>query len=160
MAIEAPMSKFKLNNYKIYIVVCILIAVVFAYDGYLSKYEWSHRQKFYQEHFIDNDNQPDSTIKGNQIAPFALIALAALIAIRYAMVKDTKVVADETSLIIGKKVISYDSIEKIDKTNFDSKGYFAIGYKDESGGESEIKLSDRSYDDLKAVLDELVTKIS
>ncbi|GAJ18741.1 unnamed protein product, partial [marine sediment metagenome] len=33
MAIEAPISKFKKNGLKIYIAVCIVVAIIFAYDA-------------------------------------------------------------------------------------------------------------------------------
>jgi len=36
MAIEAPISKFKKTNLKIFFGICIAIAIIFAYDGYLS----------------------------------------------------------------------------------------------------------------------------
>jgi len=48
--IEAPYSKHNRTNFKIYLALCLGAAVIFAYDGYLSKYEWSHRRKFYEEH--------------------------------------------------------------------------------------------------------------
>ena len=38
MAIEAPISKFKKDNFRISISICLALAVIFAYDGYLSKY--------------------------------------------------------------------------------------------------------------------------
>ena len=75
-------------------------------------------------------------------------------------IKDKKVVADESSLIVGKRQIAYDSIEKIDKTHFDSKGYFVVTYKDYQGVDANLTLSDRIYDNLSAILDELVAKIS
>ena len=61
-------------------------------------------------------------------------------------------------IINDKEKIAYDSIEKIDKTNFKSKGYFVITYKDQSGREVNRKLSDRTYDNLEAVLNEVVVK--
>ena len=53
-----------------------------------------------------------------------------------------------------------DAIQKIDKTYFDSKGYFIITHKDQNGREVNRKLSDRNYDNLGAVLDHLVAKIT
>ena len=50
MAIEAPLSKYRRTNLKIYIAACLGIVVVFGYDGYLSKYPWSQRRGFYEEH--------------------------------------------------------------------------------------------------------------
>jgi hypothetical protein len=48
--IEAPYSKHNRTNFRIYLALCLGAAVIFAYDGYLSKYEWSHRRKFYEQH--------------------------------------------------------------------------------------------------------------
>ena len=66
----------------------------------------------------------------------------------------------ENSLVAGKLEIAYDSIQKIDKTHFDSKGYFIITYKDYQGVDADLRVSDRTYDNLSAVLDELIGKIS
>jgi len=159
MAIEAPVSKYRKTNLKIYIAVCIIFAVVFAYDGYLSKYEWSRRHSFYEKHV--KDGQPDETMIFNQIIPIVLAAAAVGLAARLRAVKDKKLLADENELVIsGREKISYDSIQKIDKTHFESKGFFIITYKDNDKREVNRKLSDRTYDNLAAVLDELVAKIS
>ena len=159
MAIEAPVSKYRKTNLKIYIAVCIIFAVVFAYDGYLSKYEWSRRHSFYEKHV--KDGQPDETMIFNQIIPIVLAAAAVGLAARLRAVKDKKLLADENELLIsGREKISYDSIQKIDKTHFESKGFFIITYKDNDKREVKRKLSNRTYDNLAAVLDELVAKIS
>ena len=159
MAIEAPMSKFKKNNFKIAIFACVVFAIIFAYDGYLSRYEWSLRRSFYEKHV--KDGKPDDTMIFNRTAPFCLVAIAALLALRLRAIKDKKLLADEKQLIINdKEKISYDSIQKIDKTFFSSKGYFVITYKDKDGTEVNRKISDRTYDNLAAILDELTAKIS
>ena len=159
MPIEAPLSKYKKNNLKIYIVVCIIFTIIFAYDGYLSKYEWSLRRSFYKEHI--KDGQPDDTMIFNRIAPIFLVILVAALAGRFYTIKNRKLLADENELIINnKEKISYDSIQKIDKTHFDSKGFFLITYKDKTGGEINRKLSVRNYDNLAAIVDKLVAKIS
>ncbi len=76
-------------------------------------------------------------------------------------IRNRKLIADETELIVsGKQRIPYDSMEKIDKTLFKEKGFFIITYKDEKSGEVGLKLSDRTYDNLAALLDHLVAKIS
>jgi len=160
MAIEASVSKYKLKGLKIYIAVCVVVAIVFGYDGYLSKYEWSKRQSFYQEHVIDNDGKPDSTMFFNRNSPPVCLAVAVILAIRLAMIKNGKILADESSVIIGKQTVSYDSIEKIDKTQFDQKGYFTVTYKNEQGNETNLKISDRDYDNLQELLDHLIAKIS
>ncbi|MHC4215088.1 MAG: hypothetical protein ACYSWP_17140, partial [Planctomycetota bacterium] len=125
MAIEAPISKHQKNNLILYAVFCVGFAIVFGYDGYLSKYEWSYRTGFYQEHVVDG--KPDDDMIFNRYAPIGLIIGAALLALRYQTVKDRKLVADENELVFsdGAK-IAYDAIEKIDKTHFKKKGVFVI----------------------------------
>jgi len=143
MPIEAPVSKFAKTNIKIYIGACLAAAVIFAYDGYLSKYKWSGRYSFYQEHVIDNGGIPNAAMKFNIV------------------IKRNKLIADENELVFSNKTkIAYDSIQKINKTHFDKKGYFVITYKNESGKEIARKISDRKYDNLKAILDHLVAKIT
>ncbi|MGA1980422.1 MAG: hypothetical protein ABSG99_07685 [Sedimentisphaerales bacterium] len=158
MAIEAPISKSKKANFKIYAAACIVFAIVFAYDGYLSKYQWSHRSSFYEKHV--KDGQLDDTMKFNQIAPIFLVVLAAALTGRLWAFKDKKLLAEENELVISdKEKIPYDSIQKIDKTLFDSKGFFLITYKNKNGSEVSRKLSDKTYDNLAAILDKLVAKI-
>lgn len=159
MAIEAPYSKYNKTSFKIAIFFCIGAAVIFAYDGYLSKYEWSMRRSFYEKHVIDG--KPDGDMVFNQKSPFAFIALAVILALWYNARKNRKLIADENELIINDiKKIPYDSIEKINKTYFDSKGYFTITYKNKDGKEIDQKLSDRMYDNMKEILELLVKKIS
>ena len=152
MAIEAPLSKHKKNNFRIGIVVLVGLAIWFAYDGYRS-------EEFIKKH-TDQNGKPDSTLVFNRKAPPYLVGAAVLLGVYLFAIKDKKVVADESSLIIGKRQIAYDSIEKIDKTHFDSKGYFVITYKDCQGADTSLTLSDRIYDNLSVVMDELVAKIS
>ena len=159
MAIEARVSKHKRTNLKIYAVACIVFGVVLAYDGYLSKYEWSRRHKFYEKH--TKDGRADETMIFNRVAPVFLLGLAVGMAIRLRALKDKKLLMDESELIIsnGEK-IRYESIQKIDKTYFDSKGFFVITYEGGDGVEKDLRLSDRTYDNLAAVLEGLVAKIS
>lgn len=159
MAVEATFSKFKLKNYKIYIAVCVVVAVILAYDGYLSKYEWSQRHKFYQDHVVDNDGKPDTSMVINQRVPFVCLIGVGILATMIVIQKKRKLVADDYGLTVDGLTIAYDSIEKIDKTFFDKKGYFDLTYE-ESRVTKEIRLSDRTYDNLGAVLDEVVAKIS
>ncbi len=182
MTIEAPISRHKKTNFKIYIAVCIVVAIIFAYDGYLSKYKWSGRYSFYKEHVVDNDGKPTATMKFNRGSPPFFIGAAVLLGAYLFAIKNKKIIAGENELIISNKErIAHDSIQKIDKTYFRSKtkrkfvgdqsgnvqetrsapeGYFIITYKDNSGREVNRKLSSRTYDNLAAVLDELVAKIS
>ncbi len=161
MAIEAPISKFKKNGLKIYIAVCIAVAIIFAYDGYLSKYKWSMRYNFYKKHVVDNDGKPTATMKFNRGSPPFFIGAAVLLGAYLFAIKNRKIIADENELIISNKErIAYHSIQKIDKTFFKSKGRFIITYKNKDDREVNRKISGRTYDNLAAILDELVAKIS
>ena len=152
MAIEAPISKYTKNNVKIYIALCMIAAFWFAYDGYFNK-------KFMAEH--TENGQPNSTLAFNRKAPPFLVGAAMLLGIYMAAIKNRKLIADETALVINdRKTIPYDSVQKIDKTYFDSKGFFVLTYKDENGREVNRKLTERSYDNLRAIMDHLVDKIS
>ena len=161
MPIEAPVSKFAKTNIKIYIGACLAAAVIFAYDGYLSKYKWSGRYSFYQEHVIDNGGIPNAAMKFNIISPPFFLGGAVLFTVYLFVIKRNKLIADENELVFSNKTkIAYDSIQKINKTHFDKKGYFVITYKNESGKEIARKISDRKYDNLKAILDHLIAKIT
>lgn len=152
MAIEAPASKYKLKTLMIYIVALVAIAGWCAYDGYFN-------EKWIEDH-KDDDGNPETYLVFNRKAPPYLGAAAVLIGIYLSVVKNKKILADESSVIIGKQTVSYDSIEKIDKTQFDQKGYFTVTYKNEQGNETNLKISDRNYDNLQELLDHLIAKIS
>lgn len=151
MAIEAPLSGYKKKNLLIIAVVLIGIGIWFGYDGYKN-------QTFIDKH-TNEDGTPDSTLNFNRQSPPFFIAAGALAGIYLAVIKGKKVVADDTGLQAGKTSIAYDAIEAVNKTHFDRKGYFIVTYSD--GGQSkDLKISDRTYDNLPAVLDHIVAKIS
>ncbi len=153
MAIEAPYSKYRKTNFKIYIVICAALGTWFCYDGYFN-------EKFKQKH-VDSEGRPDSTLVFNQKSPPLFIAAALFLSARLFATARKKVIADENQLIINnKEKISYGSIQKIDKTYFDSKGHFIITYENKDGSKLNRKLSSRVYDNLEAVLNHLVAKIS
>jgi hypothetical protein len=152
MAIEAPLSKFKKSNILIYIGICIIFAAWFGYDGYINK-------KFIEEH--TEDGKPNTTLMFNQKSPPFFLAGAVFFGIYFYMIKGRKLIAEENELAIDSKTkIPYDSIEKINKTWFEKKGYFVITYKNENGKETDYKISDRKYDGLENILNHLVEKIS
>ena len=156
MAIEAPYSKFKLNNYVIYIVICIAAGGWFAYDGYLNEnYIEKNTDNYGTEEAVAND-----TLVWNRRLPFVLAATAVGFAIMRFKLKNRKVVADDNGVTISGKTIAYESIEAINKTYFDSKGFFTVTYKDAGDAECEQKFSDRNFDKLPAILDHIVAKIS
>ncbi len=161
MAIEAPISKFKKNNFRISIAACLGMAIIFAYDGYLSKYEWSMRYSFYKEQVVDNGGKPTQVMVFNQKSPPFFAGAAVLLWAYLLAIKNKKLIADENELVFGDRDrIPYDSVEKINKTYFDKKGFFVFTYKDKNGKEIDRKLSDRTYDNLGAILDHIVAKIS
>jgi hypothetical protein len=153
MAIEAPVSKYKKSNFKIYIVICLGLGAWFAYDGYLNK-------GFIEKHTVNE--KPDDTLRINQkVAPPVLLGLAVVLIAYFWAIKDRKIVADDSELRLSDdEVIKYDAIESIDKTRFAAKGYFVIAYKDERGKTAHKELNDRNWDHLAAILDHLAAKIS
>ncbi|MBN2019216.1 MAG: hypothetical protein JW749_03205 [Sedimentisphaerales bacterium] len=162
MALVAPLSKYKKKTFLIWMGLCFVFAVVFAYDGYLSKYKWSMRYSFYEKHVLENDGKPDDTMVWNQKwLPLACGGMVILFGAYLFIIRNKKVVADDTGLVIDDKLnIAYDSILKIDKTRFDSNGRFTITYRLPNGKETDLEISDRNYDNLKAILDHTVAKIS
>lgn len=151
MAIEAPLSSYKKKNLMIIAAVLIGIGLWFAYDGYKN-------QKFIDKH-TKEDGTPDSTLSFNRKSPPFFIAAGVLAGVYLAVISRKKVVADENNLQVGCITIAYDTIEAVNKTHFDSKGYFILTYS-EGGQNKDLKISDRTYDNLPAVLDHIVTKIS
>ncbi len=159
MTIEAPYSRHSKTNFKIVIFGCLIAAVILAYDGYLSKYQWSLRSSFYQEH--TPNGIPDGTMKFNQRVPFVLLGISIIAAIWYLRVKDLKVLADEQELVIDdKEKIPFSLIQQIDRTHFEAKGFFIITYKTQDGKQANKALTYKRYDNLKALLEHLVTKIT
>lgn len=150
MSIEAPLSKYRKHNTLIWIGILVVLGVWFWYDGH-------YNQKFIDKHTVNGI--PDSTLNFNRKAPPFMLAAAAIMAVRFWMMKGRKVVADDQGLHYEKLTIAYSQIESIDKTHFDKKGFFLLHYTD-SGQKKELKLSDRQYDNLPAVLDYLVSKIT
>ena len=99
-------------------------------------------------------------MKFNQKSPPFFIVAAVLLGVYYFKMRKRKLLAEENELIFSNnKKISYDSIQKINKTYFESKGYFIITYK-KDGKEVDLKINDRTYDNLENILNLLVTKIS
>jgi hypothetical protein len=146
MAIEAPVSRYKTNTLLIGIAICVGLSLWCAYDGYLSK--------------TFKDAHPEWWVT-NRAAPFFLLPIAAVLAVRWYAIRDRKLIANDSELVFpGKARIAYDAIESIDKTYFDNKGFFTIFYKQAGGPETKRKLSDRDYDNLPALLDHLIAKIT
>ncbi len=153
MALVAPMSKYRRNTFILWIVLCLGFAAYCVYDGYSS-------EEFIKKH-TDADGNPNATLVFNQKAPFVLVPVAGLMGLYLVVISRKKIVADDSALVIDDKVsIAYDSIKKIDRTHFDSKGHFTISYAGPQDKEIDRKLSDRDYDNLEQILDHLVAKMS
>jgi hypothetical protein len=153
MALVAPLSKYKKKTFLIWMGLCVILAAWFTYDGYFN-------EKFISKH-TTADGQPNPTLTLNRKSPPFLVGVAILMAGYLFVIRNKKVVADETGLVIDDKInIAYDSIQKIDKTNFDSKGVFVVTYRGADGKESDLRISYKNYDNLPVILDHLVAKIS
>lgn len=152
MAVEAPVSKRRKTNLKIYIVVCIILAVWLGYDGYFNA-------EFRQKHTVDG--KADGTLLFNQRSPAVLIVAAVLLAGYLSAIRRRGIIAEEDELVFGvQNRVPYDSIKQIDKTSFKLKGFFIVTYVGSDGCSVDRKLSDSAYDNLGAVLEVLITKIS
>jgi len=153
MAIEAPISKYKRNSFLIGIGVCLVMALWFAYDGYINR-------TFIVEHTTEQ-GLPDGTLIFNQKSPPFFVLGALLLGAYWYAIRGRKLVAAEDALVAprGRK-IPYDAIETIDRTHFETKGFFVVTYKNQSGRLVRRTLSDRQYDNLKAILEHLVAQIS
>ena len=153
MAIEAPISKFKKTNIKICIAVCIGLVIWCVYDA--------HFNEEFIKKYTDDDGNPTGWLVINRKAPLFLAGAAVIFGVYLFLLKDKRLLADDNELVINnKKRISYESIQQINKTYFDEKGFFVVTYKNKGGNEARLKLSDRKYDNLPAVLERLIEKIS
>lgn len=153
MPVEAPVSKFRKTNLKIYIAVCIAFVIWCVYDA--------HFNEKFREKYTDADGKPTGWLVVNQKAPPYLTGVALLLVGYLFAIRNKKIVADDNELVISdKEKVRYDTIQRIDKTYFDKRGFFIITYKNESGKDVHRALSDKKYDNLGAVLDHLVAKIS
>lgn len=153
MAIEAPLSRYKRTNFYVYIAVCVVLGLWFAYDGYFNP-------SFIEEH-TDEEGHPNSTLEFNRKSPPFFLAGALFFAGYLYVIRKRKLVAGDDALVIaGKQKIPYDAIETIDKTYFEKKGFFTITYKNEQGREVRRRISDREYDNLGPILDHLIAQIT
>ena len=99
MRIEAPTSNFRKTNLKIYIAVCLTLAVWCIYDVYFNE--------GFQKKYTDDDGNPTGWMVINQKAVPFLFGAAALMGAYLFVVNKKKLIADENELIIsGKKKIS------------------------------------------------------
>jgi hypothetical protein len=153
MAVEAPISKYKKSNLKIFIAILIIGSGWLYYDGY-------HNEGFIEKHTTEEGTPDDTLAFHKYFPPFGVLGAIALGGYLFA-VGGKKITADDEKINIdGKTEISYDSIEKINKTDFDSKGVFIITYKGPDGAEIDKKISGKRYDNTSELLEHIVSKIS
>jgi hypothetical protein len=152
MSVIAPYCQYKKTNFKLGILILLVAAVWFAYDGYKS-------ETFKKRH--TKNGTPDSTLAFHRKSPPFFAAGAVALAIILAVMKGKKIVADEQELILsdGSK-IAYNTIESIDPKEYATKGYFVVEYKAQDGQKKFCKISNRDFDNLDAVKELLVAKIT
>lgn len=153
MSVIAPYCQYKRTNFKIGILILAVAAVWFAYDGHFSK-------KFIERH--TKNGQADPTLVFHQKYALPIFGgAAAVLFVVFCGVKGKKVTADEQELILsnGSK-IAYNSIESVNKTEYQAKGFFTVEYKSQDGQKKLCKISNRDFDNLDAVLEVLVAKIT
>ena len=84
MAVEASISKFKKNNLKIYIVLCICLAGWCIYDGYFN-------EGWIEEH-TNADGSQQAYLVVNRNAPPYLIGAAVLLAVYLLVIRNRKII--------------------------------------------------------------------
>jgi len=148
MTVQATGSRHKTNTDWIIVAVCLLAAVWFLYDGWMSK-------SFIEEH-SQEDGSPDATLMTNRYyAPIGLAVAAFWFALGAVRTKGRQIVADDTGLETPAGRIPYDAIELIDRRYFEKEGHFTIQFRQDNAAK-KIKLRDRDYDSLALLLDEIV----
>ena len=148
MAVEVTGSKFARNNKLYVVVICLAFAIWFGYDGWLGAYR--------QKELDKNDGQPTANLRFNQLAPIPLLAIAIFSLVTSLGITKKKIVADDNGLVLSDgNSIPYQSIKKIDKRQLEKEGHFTIEYEQDSAIKN-LKLSDRKYDNLGLLLDEIV----
>ncbi len=148
MAIEATGNKYQQKTGYIIFVACLIFGAYFLYDGWFSK--------SYQAKHMEN-GKPDANLMTNRYYGPITCGIAALyFLVSSIKLSSARIEAKEDALFIyPDKTIPWKSIKQIDKRAFDKSGYFIIIYQD-NGNERRLKLSDRKYDNLPTLLDEII----
>ncbi len=150
MAVEAKGSRFNRNNNLMIAAMFFGFGIYCVYDGYFSE---SYRAKE-----TDENGKPTANLLFNQYAPIPLGLIATYCLIAAVRNPKKRLVAQEDGLnVCDKELISYKDITYIDHRKFKEKGLITIGYE-LNNSEKTLKLSDRTYDNLGLLLDELVSK--
>lgn len=149
MAVEARGSRFSRTNNLITAAVMILLGAWFTYDGWFSA-------DFQQKNTVDG--KPNIDLKINRYVPALLFPLGLYFVYQAQRMSKRKITADEKGLTLENgNQIAYEQFTQIDNRFFAKEGHFTMEYKD--GGETrKLKFSDRQYDGLGLLLDEIVKK--
>jgi hypothetical protein len=149
MAVEATGSKYKQKTGYIITAVFLAISAYCLYDGWIN-------DKFIKDH-TDKDGRPEANLQANRYyIPAAGILLAIYEVIGSLRLAGKRWILDDRSLTgSGGLSIPLGQITTIDQRFFQSEGHFTIGYNSPQGPQ-KLKLSDRNYDNLVAIFDELV----
>jgi hypothetical protein len=150
MAIIAPLSRYRRNNHMILLAVFLGLAAWFHYDGHFNK-------EFIDKHTING--KPDDTLTINRKAPPFLMAAGVLVVGNFVRIRNQRIRVDDSALMVNSLSIPLSTVTQIDKTHFDSKGFFVLWYKP-GDSEKQLKLYARNYDNLSAVLDRLIEELS
>ncbi|MBP8304475.1 MAG: hypothetical protein KBE04_10150 [Phycisphaerae bacterium] len=153
MDIVGPFSRHRTNSAVLYIVVLVGFGLWCLVDGYF-------KASFIDAH-TGPDGRPDSTLLFNRYAPWFLFLGAAGLGAWLVSIRKRRVVATDTELVVRDTLrIPYDSIQQIDKTLFEKKGFFVVTYKAAEAGEKTVRLDDRNYENLRPILDRLIQAIT
>jgi len=150
MAIEATGSKYGVKSGIIITMACMAFGVYCLYDGWIN-------EKYQEDHTNAQTGEPNFDLMFNRVYGPAACGAAGLYFLIGAMrLKSRKIVADENGLTFNTgKTIPYTSMKKIDKTPLEKKGWFSIEYE-QGQATKTLKLTDRQYDNLGLLLDEIV----
>ena len=151
MATTAKGSTYTRNTSFFIALACLLGVVWCLYDGWIS-------EEFQKSH-VREDGSPNVNLQFSRYyGPIGCGVAALYFVIQAIGVGSKKIVADDSGLTVNaNQTIPYANLKKIDKSKFKSKGILLIEY--ESGGAArQLKLSDRTYDNLGLLLDEIVAQ--
>jgi len=152
MAIVAPLSRYRRNNHLIALVICLGLAAWCFYDG-------RYNQEFIQKHSNPDGTPNDPWLIINRVAPPYLMVAGVLVVANFYRVRNQRVRVDGDTLMINRLSIPLKDVVQVDRTHFDTKGFFILSYKS-GGSEKNTKLYARDYDNLSAVLDRLIEELS
>ena len=147
MAAEAIGSRYTIKTNYLIAAACMAFALWFLYDGWFN-------EEFQNEN--TEEGKPNITLQLNRTWLPIICGLAmACFASSAVRLRSRKIRADDKGLALSTgQEIPYESVRQIDKRHFEKEGHFAIEYQ-AGAGKKRLKLSDRHWDGLGLLLDEL-----